>query len=133
MPADDRSSVEQALATFLDAFNRLEWERFRACFAPEATTFHPSGALHRLTGDAFDQAWQRVFADIRSRSGQSTPPYQDLQPRDLAVQPAGDVAVVTFHLQGPGRLGRRTLVLRRSTDGWHIIHLHASNRPLEAQ
>jgi ketosteroid isomerase-like protein len=129
MPADDRSSVQQALATFLDAFNRLEWDRFRACFADDATLF-PVDAARRASGDAFDGVWRGTFKAIRSRSGRSTPPYQNLQPLDLAVQMAGDVAVVTFHLQVAGQLGRRTLVLRRDADGWRIIHIHASSRPL---
>ena len=42
---------------------------------------------------------------------------------------AGDAAVVTFHLSGDRRVGRRTLVLGRTgSGGWQIVHLHASNR-----
>lgn len=73
MPADNRRSAEQALATFLDAFNRLEWDRFRACFADDATLF-PGEAARRVSGDPFDGAWLRAIGGIRSRSGRSTPP-----------------------------------------------------------
>ncbi len=46
------------------------------------------------------------------------------------IQWLGDVAVLTFHLGARGRLGRRTLVWRRTADGWRIAHLHASSYQL---
>jgi ketosteroid isomerase-like protein len=51
----------------------------------------------------------------------------DIQPRDLEIQMIGDVAVVTFHLDDrPPMVNRRTLVLRKTSTGWKIAHLHAS-------
>jgi hypothetical protein len=48
----------------------------------------------------------------------------------MQVQVLAEVAVVTFHLEvNPDVVGRRTLVLTRTTDGWKIAHLHASNLP----
>jgi len=51
----------------------------------------------------------------------------DLRPRELQVTILGAVAVVTFHLDDrPGFINRRTLVLRKTSRGWKIVHLHAS-------
>jgi ketosteroid isomerase-like protein len=45
----------------------------------------------------------------------------------LRLQLAGNVAIVTFHLDDrPGFLNRRTIVLQKQPSGWKIIHLHAS-------
>jgi ketosteroid isomerase-like protein len=127
MPSDDRDTVEQALATFVDAFNDLDRIRMTACFLDDATVFHPIGSGgYRALGfwiDLFDQ-WHV------ERSG---PPYLNIQPRDLQIQPLGDAAaVVTFHLEhDPEALGRRTIVLCRTPEGWKIAHLHASTFPRE--
>ncbi len=131
-PSDpDAAALEATIAAFLDAFNALDWERFRALFADDATVFHPRLRAERATTAAeVEEAWQSAFDGIRTRSGRTAPPYQDLQPRDPHIQWLGDVAVLTFHLSAPGRLGRRTLVWRRTADGWRIAHLHASNYQL---
>jgi hypothetical protein len=58
----------------------------------------------------------------------------DIQPRDLHLQIAGDIAIVTFHLDDlPGFLNRRTIVLQKQTSTWKIIHLHASEVAIPAQ
>jgi hypothetical protein len=36
------------------------------------------------------------------------------------------MAIVTFILDDPDLLGRRTFVLEKTNDKWLIIHLHAS-------
>jgi ketosteroid isomerase-like protein len=124
MPTDDRTTVQHALATFLDAFNHLDRERVGACFTDEATVFGAYGGK-RQVGFWFD-----LFDTLRAtRPG---PLYLYLQPRDLQVQMLGDVAVATFHLEpNPEVLGRRTLVLTQTADGWKIAHVHASNLPTE--
>ena len=125
MPADDRSTVERALATFLDAFGDLDRARMDACFTDDATLFPPRG------GPRQRGFWVAEFDTWRAtRPG---PPYLRVEPRDLHIQPLGEVAVVTFHLGNvPEVLGRRTLVLVRTPDGWKIAHVHASNMPRTA-
>ena len=44
MPTDARDTVEQALATFVDAFNHLDRTRMEAWFLDDATIFHPLGS-----------------------------------------------------------------------------------------
>jgi ketosteroid isomerase-like protein len=127
LPAQEsESEVRQTLSDFIQAFDNLDWERFRSAFADEATVFYPRAFPRRADGRAeFERTFQHVFEQIRA--GRSKGPYMDLQPRDLRIQVAGDTAIVTFHLDDrPGFLNRRTIILRKTERGWKIIHLHAS-------
>ena len=55
------------------------------------------------------------------------PPYQRIDPRNLACDVYGEIALCTFELDGPDSLGRRTIILRRESGAWKIAHVHASN------
>ncbi len=126
---EDQAQVQQFLATFIRAFDNLDWTKFRACFADDATVFYPE-FFPRLVGGAtnLDQSWQRVFQSIKARSGKSQAPYMALNPAGTEVQMLNNAAIVTFHLEHGGTaMGRRTLVLRKDASGWRIVHLHASN------
>jgi len=129
---------EAALQSFIQAFDNLDWDRFRSFFADDATVFYPRGFPRRAQGRAEIEAnFQQVFAQIRGDRTQ--PPYMDLRPTDLYLQRFGDMAIATFHLDDkPGFLNRRTIVLHKMTDGWKIVHLHASEvttaaKPASAQ
>jgi len=125
----DEATVRRLAADFIVAFNNLDWEKFRVFFDDNATIFHPAQFPRRLAGRSeYEKAWLAVFDGIRTSSGRSKPPYMELRPEDMEVQLLNDVAIVTFHLnRGPNSLGRRTLVWRKSSQQWRIIHLHASN------
>ena len=87
----------------------------------------PSTSARRLTGNEAEAMWRQVFSAVRERSGRNAPPYQNIQPQDLLIEMAGDsAAVVTFHLGDDSRVSRRTLVWKKTSDGWKIVHLHAS-------
>jgi ketosteroid isomerase-like protein len=120
------SEVRKTFSDFIQAFDNLDWERFRASFADDATVFYPRQFAHRADGHSeFERTFQQVFEQIRA--GRIKGPYMDLQPRDLKIQIAGDVAIVTFHLDDrPGFLNRRTIVMQKGMRGWKIIPLHAS-------
>ena len=129
--AQDKTSakeqeVKKTLAAFIQAFDNLDWEKFRAAFADDATVFYPRAVPNRADGRAeFERTFRQVFEQIRA--GRTTGPYMDIQPRDLKIQIAGDVAIVTFHLDDrPGFINRRTVILKKFVPGWKIIHLHAS-------
>ena len=130
--AQDSTGIDEATRTFLTAFNNLDMPAFLDRFAEDATIIHPpSGPPRtfptRLQGkQEIQRTFQVVFDQIRSASKRTSPPYQDLQPRDLLVQQVDGFAVLTFHLGTERRIGRRTLVLRRIGADWKIIHLHAS-------
>lgn len=125
-----QEGVEAAAHAFIVAFNNLDMPAFLNCFAEDATVFHPPAAPPRtfptrLQGRReIERTFQVVFDLIRG--GRTSPPYQDLQPRDLLLQQFGESAVLTFHLGTAPRTSRRTLVFRRIGAGWKIAHLHAS-------
>jgi ketosteroid isomerase-like protein len=124
--ANQEIAVRRTLTAFIQAFDNLNWEEFRASFADDATVFYPRAFPRRADGRAeFEQTFQRVFDQIRA--GRTKGPYLDLQPKNLRIQIAGDLAIVTFHLEDRvGFINRRTIVLQKTTGEWKIIHLHAS-------
>ncbi len=119
--------VRDAATSFVDAFNDLDWERFSASWAEDATAFFPSGIeANRVEGRAAIVArFQSVFADVPTEA--SDPPYLSIEPRDLEVTMLNGAAVVTFHLGGPPAQNRRTLVFVNRDGRWLIAHLHASS------
>ena len=133
-PAEStEAEVRKTLADFVQAFDNLDWDPFRAAFSDDATVFYPREFPHRANGRLeFEMMFQKVFDRIRA--GRTQGPYMDIQPLDLHLQVAGDIAIVTFHLDDrPGFLNRRTIVLQKRTSGWKIIHLHASEVAISAQ
>ena len=126
MSEADTSAVRAALDEFLTAFDHLDWERFRRCFASDATVFFPWD-LHPRRADGTTEVeaeFKRFFEEVRTRA--AGPPYLNLVPHDVTIQVWQDVALVTFHLDRPPTIGRRTLVLQRQTQQWRLVHLHAS-------
>jgi ketosteroid isomerase-like protein len=121
-----QDTVQQDLNAFLQAFNNLDWERFRSAFDDNATVFFPREFPGRATGRAeFEKNFKVVFEQIRA--GKTAPPFQNIQPRDIDIQMLGDVAIVTFQLDDrPGTMGRRTIVMQKGVKRWKIVHLHAS-------
>jgi ketosteroid isomerase-like protein len=120
------AEVQKTMNTFIQAFTNLDWEPFRAAFADDATVFYPRAIPRRADGRAdFEHNFRQVFEQIRN--GRTKGPYFEVQPRDLKIQIAGDVAIVTFHLDDkPGFVNRRSVILQRRAGNWKIIHLHAS-------
>lgn len=124
--ADGEAEVRQTLADFIQAFDNLDWDKFRGFFLDEATVFYPRAVPDRANGRAeIERNFRGVFEQIRA--GRIQGPYMDIQPRELAIQMAGEVAIATFHLDDrPGFVNRRTIVLKKTAAGWKILHLHAS-------
>jgi SnoaL-like domain len=119
-----------SLLVFLTAFDNLDWQAFRSCFSPTATIFHPAAPnIRRIDSpDSFVNAWLGVFERIKKSSGRTSRPYMSINPVDLRVDNlCEDVALVTFHLIDGSTVSRRTLVFKRDSGGWRVVHLHASN------
>ena len=58
--------------------------------------------------------------------------YHRLVPTELRIQPLSPgLALATFHLRNAERLARRTVLLHREGADWRILHLHASNVPVD--
>lgn len=139
-PADSASALASAYAV-IAALDSLQWERFRAAFAPDITVFMPLSELpSRLDGrDTVAAAFHAFFEAARANRaarGVTRPPYLGLAPRDWLVQPlAPGAVIVTFQLGPSGQApSRRTLVLRRrpGSGDWELVHLHGSPPPRPA-
>jgi ketosteroid isomerase-like protein len=129
----DRAGIETFTRKFLRAFENLDMQQFIACFADNATVFFPRPEPPERVDSkqAIQQRFERVFASIRS-TAKSGPPFHHLAPEDLTIQMMpGQTAVVSFHLRDSERIARRTLVLINTNGEWRILHLHASNAPIE--
>jgi ketosteroid isomerase-like protein len=127
------AAIEAFTRKFLCAFENLDMHQFIACFADNATVFFPMPERpERVEGKlAIQQRFEQVFASIRS-TAKSGPPFHHLAPEDLTIQiMPGRTAVVSFHLKNSERIARRTLVLINTNGEWLILHLHASNVPIE--
>ncbi len=127
MSNTDAVGVQGAVEEFLQAFDALDWERFRQCFAPEAMVFFPFDSQPRRAqgSEAVEAVFKRFFDEVRTHA--AGPPYLHLTPHDLTIQVWQDIALVTFHLDRTSGVGRRTVVMQRQAQQWRIIHLHASN------
>jgi ketosteroid isomerase-like protein len=125
-PLSEELQVREALARFIQAFDDLDWEKFRLAFDDSATVFYPRASPERANGRAeFEKIFKTVFEQIRS--GRTAAPYMDIQPRKMRIQLFGNVAIATFHLDDrAGFVNRRTIVLNKNETGWKIVHLHAS-------
>lgn len=74
-PPTPPDEVRQAAATFVAAFNDLDWSRFAESWDEGATAFLPlKGQPHRIGGRAaIVAAFKKVFGDFPAR--RSGPPY----------------------------------------------------------
>ena len=111
-----------AMRGWMDALNSLDEARVVAAFADDASAFFPTAKAERVDGKA---AIAAVFREYFAANTKKT----NIVPEELRVQQRGDIAVITFNVQNPGAISRRTFVWRRYADGWRILHLHASNTP----
>jgi ketosteroid isomerase-like protein len=131
----DRAAIETFTRKFLRAFENLDMQQFIACFADNATAFFPTPEPpERVDGKpAIQHRFEQVFASIRN-TAKSGPPFHHLVPEDLAIQMMpGQTAIVSFHLRNSKRIARRTLVLINTNGQWLIVHLHASNEPIDTK
>lgn len=126
---------EEVVRALTRAIDHFDLDGFMAGFAAEITMFYPIESLGpRVDGSAALKATQeRVFGGLAARfaeQGIHKGPYFGLVPRDLRTQMLGeDASVVTWHVDRPTHLGRRTAVLARRDGVWRIVSYHASNVP----
>lgn len=124
---NDVKAVTAAAEHFLEVFQNLDWEPFRALWVAEPTVFFPfDDTPQRVAGKEAVEARWKPFFDSR-RTPDRKPPYMQIRPQQLLVQVFGDTGIVTFNLgQTPGPMGRRTLIFVRESGQWKLAHLHAS-------
>jgi ketosteroid isomerase-like protein len=123
--AERARTPEAAAASFLDAFKNMDEARFDIFFAPEVTIFFPDGPFPngRVEGrDAVLAAFHSFFKLAKERGRKVL----NIVPLEQRVQLYGDLAVVTFRLDGDDTIGRRSIIFRNIGGDWRIAHFHAS-------
>jgi uncharacterized protein (TIGR02246 family) len=116
--------VRAVLDAQVEAWNRGDIEGFMRGYAQSPDTIF-------VSGDSLTRGWQTVLDrykkgyDSREKMGQLT--FSELEIKPLAK----DTAVVTGRWQlkraADNPKGRFTLILRRTREGWRIIHDHTSS------
>ncbi|HYP09350.1 MAG TPA: nuclear transport factor 2 family protein [Bryobacteraceae bacterium] len=132
--------VHKVISAFLNALSAKDESALRQCWVEQPVAFLPVAGTaggKRLDREAdFLQGWRDVFAaGVRTQTNVNDKPAAlRIEPKDMRTDfLSPDVAVVTFHLTAnPQALGRRMFVLARTSRGWKITHLHASNMALPA-
>ena len=125
--ATPRAAFDQ----FIAAFNNLDWEAFRRCFADSASLFNPdipdAISLHRMDGrEEIERNFRAVFAAVAAGTGDKRSP--NIHPENVRLQQFGDTGVITFEFKrAEHSTGRRTIVFERLKGFWLIVHIHASN------
>lgn len=118
-----------AFDTFLGALNRREWPAFQATLSDSITVIVDAAEIAERQDSraAAEAVFRQLFpADLRT----PTNPPPPILPIGLRAQDFGDVVIVSFQIQNPGRLARRTIVLHRDKPGWRVVHIHGSSQPV---
>ncbi len=109
---------------FVASFNARDAAGFERAFAEDATFFfdldRPAG---RVEGrDAILAVFRPHFTQPADR------PSFVLRPVAVRAQQVGDVVLVSFEVEFPQLLMRRSALFRCDPDGWRIVHFHASSK-----
>lgn len=123
----DNKKIEAAIRNVLDeqvqAWNRGDIEGFMKGYAKsDETTF--------VSGDAVTRGWQTVL-DRYKKKYDSREKMGTLAFSELEIKTLGDRSAVVIGRWQLTRAedtphGRFTLIFRRTTDGWRIVHDHTS-------
>ena len=120
------AAVRAVLDAQRDAWNRGDIEGYMDGYARSADiTF--------VSGDTITRGWQTVHDRYKknydSREKMGTLTFSDLETKVLSIDAA--VTIGRWHLQRTGDQphGRFTLVFRRTSQGWRIVHDHTSSAP----
>jgi ketosteroid isomerase-like protein len=117
------ADIRETLDRFFRAVESRELDRIAPFFEEDAQMFSPLGTYPaRLDGRA---AVMDQFKAISEALKQMPTPIR-IDPQELVVREFGDIALATFHLKLPGPLHRRSFILRKHDERWHIAHIHAS-------
>ena len=120
---DSNADVRETLNGFFRAVESMQLDRIAPFFEEDAQMFSPLGTYPaRLDGRAAILAQFKAIAEAIKQM----PSPLKIDPQQLIVRDFGDIALVTFHLELPGPLNRRTFIMHRTASGWRIAHIHAS-------
>jgi len=121
--AKDAKAIQAVLDAQCDAWNRGDIEAFMGGYEhSEKTVF--------VGGDTVTRGWQTLL-DRYKRNYDSREKMGTLTFSDLEITPMGSdgaLVLMRWHLKRAKDEphGRSTLIMRRSKQGWRIIHDHSS-------
>jgi hypothetical protein len=115
--------------TFLSALNKRDWPAYRATLDDSISVFLEDPApAQRFDGRmSAESLFIQLFPPAETPACSLPAP---IVPAHLRVQSFGDVAVISFEIVRPQSVSRRTLVAHRGANGWRMVHIHGSARPL---
>jgi ketosteroid isomerase-like protein len=122
-PTKDAKAIQAVLDTQVAAWNRGDIEGFMEGYEhSEKTVF--------VGGDNVTRGWQTVL-DRYKRNYDSREKMGTLTFSDLEITPLGNgsaLVLMRWHLQRAKDEphGRSTLIMRRTKQGWKIVHDHSS-------
>lgn len=99
----DSLAVSNTLNNFIHDFSYLNWEKFTGYFASNATAFFPPSANSPYRANnktEIEAIFTKVFNHAKQQK--SAPPYLTIEPQNVNIAMAGNVAIVTFTLNDPG-------------------------------
>jgi uncharacterized protein (TIGR02246 family) len=121
--AKDAKAIQAVLDTQVAAWNRGDIEGFMGGYErSEKTVF--------VGGDSVTRGWQTVL-DRYKRNYDTREKMGTLKFSDLEIVPLGNdsaLVLMRWHLQRAKDEphGRSTLIMRRTKQGWKIVHDHSS-------
>ena len=117
------AAIRAVLDDQVAAWNRGDIDAFMAGYANEETTTF-------VSGDTVTRGWKTVL-DRYKRNYDTRDKMGTLSFTELDITPLGDHYIVTGRWQltraGGMPRGRFTLIVRRTADGWRIVHDHTSS------
>lgn len=120
-------SAEETIRNWVEAVAVRDIEALMASYADPLLVFDVVGPVQREGRAVYRKAWEEEFFPWHGGTGKF-----DL--RNLSVHAGGDVAFATGLLDCAGTENGRaveyalrlTLGLRKTTEGWRIVHEHSS-------
>lgn len=131
--ARPEAQVERTVRAFLAAVDAGDAEALASCLDADASVYFPFDDTPGLVegARAILERFERLFAAWKRRG--LSAPYVGFAPQAMKIRPAGEAhALATFTVGIDGAPGRRSVLLRGTSGGWQIVHLHASNLDLNA-
>ena len=127
MGPDPSDTAEQTIRKWGAAVAARDIEAVMACYADPLLVFDVVGPLRREGKAVYRKAWEDEFFPWHGGAGK-------FELRELAVHAGDDVAFATGLLDCGGTEGGRaveytlrlTLGLKRTAEGWRIVHEHSS-------
>ena len=111
---------------FIAVFNNRDWVGFSACLSDEITVmFDSKNRPDRKNGRT---SVEQMFHFLFPEPGIPLDPNRfKIIPVDLLIQDFGNAAVISFVIKDTAQIARRSLVLQKKNNQWHIEHIHASS------